>query len=152
MLAQSSTVLALPPTEVVALLIAPEQHWRVALDGDGREQLARVGVRIGAVPVYKHIELSVGQVPHELRGERVMLPVHWETAGGPPIFPRLDGTLHVEPEGPDSARLTLNATYDPPFGRLGELLDRALMARLAQATLNDFLDRLAGSILAESKA
>ena len=55
----------------------------------------------------------------------------------------------MQPEEAESTRLTLNARYDPPLGKLGELIDRALMHRLAQATIKDFVERLAGRVEAE---
>jgi hypothetical protein len=48
-----------------------------------------------------------------------------------------------------STRLTLNASYDPPLGKLGGMLDRSVMHRVAQATMNDFLARLAVRLEAE---
>ena len=78
-----------------------------------------------------------------------MLPVSWEAVGGPPHFPMMEGTIHVQPDQAGHTKLTLNARYDPPLGRLGELLDTAAMHRVAEATMRDFLERLAGKLGAE---
>lgn len=78
-----------------------------------------------------------------------MLPVSWEAVGGLPIFPSMEGTVHVEPSGPGSTKLTLNARYDPPLGKLGELVDRAVMHRVAQDTMTDFVERLGQALAAE---
>jgi hypothetical protein len=61
----------------------------------------------------------------------------------------MEGTLHADPYGPQSTRLTLNARYDPPMGALGKLIDRALMHRLAQSTMDDFVIRLAATLTDE---
>jgi len=58
----------------------------------------------------------------------------------------MEGTLHVKPKGDSLTRLSLNARYDPPLGKLGELIDRALMHRLAQITMQDFTERLARAL------
>ena len=149
MFAQHSVTLAHPSNEVAAVVAAPSHPWSVGLDGDGRELLAKVGVRIGRLPIYKHVQLTLGELPSVIPTDRVMLPVSWEAIGGPPLFPRMEGTLHVQPEEAESTKLTLNAQYDPPLGKLGELIDRALMHRLAQATIKDFVERLAGRLEAE---
>lgn len=149
MLTQGTATLAFPSQKVAAALASPEHTWSVGLDGDGRELMAKVGVTLAGIPVYRHVRLHVGAAPGNLRDGRIMLPVSWETAGGPPIFPKLAGTLHVEPAGPDETRITLNATYDPPLGRLGALIDRSLLHRLARMTMVDFVERLARTVADE---
>ena len=39
----------------------------------------------------------------------------------------------------------MSARYVPPFGAVGRALDRALLSRVAEATVKDFLDRVAGT-------
>lgn len=146
MLAQGSATLPFPSHQVAAALAAPGQPWSVSLDGDGRRLMAKVGVKVAGIPVYKHVQLTVGAMPYGTGWDRIMLPVTWQTSGGPPIFPKMAGTLHVEPGGPGVTRLTLNATYDPPLGSLGALLDRTLMHRLANLTMVDFVERLAAAL------
>lgn len=143
MLTQGTATLAFPSEKVAAALASPKRTWSVGLDGDGRELMAKVGITLAGIPVYKHVRLEVGTAPQNLRDGRIMLPVSWETVGGPPIFPKMAGTLHVEPAGPAETRITLNATYDPPLGRLGALIDRGVMHRLARMTVVDFVERLA---------
>jgi hypothetical protein len=152
MFAQHSVTLAHPSDKVAAVVAAPSHPWSVGLDGGGRELLAKVGVQVGRLPIYKHVQLTLGELPSAIPTDRVMLPVSWEAVGGPPLFPALEGTLHVQPAEAGSTRLTLNARYDPPLGKLGELIDHALMHRLAQATIKDFVERLAGRLEAELSA
>src|SRR6266571_4878572 len=134
MFARAAVTLDYPADKVAQLLAAPSHLWSVALDGDGSELLAKVGVTIGRMSIYKRVQLKVGASSATLRPDRVMLPVSWTAIGGPPIFPKMEGTLHVEPERSGATRLTLNASYDPPFGQLGDLIDRALRHRVAQIT------------------
>ena len=149
MLAQASTTMPYPSSTVAAALADPAHPWAVSLDTDGRAQLARIGVNIGRVSIYKQVRLEVGASTATLRSESVMLPVSWVALGGPPVFPKMEGTLHVEPDGAGGCKLTLNARYDPPMGKLGVLIDRALMHRIAQATMGDFVERLAGAVASE---
>lgn len=115
MLAQGSATVPYVSSRVVTALAEPNHPWVVLLDGNGREHLAKVGVSIGGLRIYKHVRLQVGASTATLRRDSVMLPVTWQAVGGPPIFPKMEGTLHVEPGGPETTKLTLNARYDPPL-------------------------------------
>lgn len=149
MLAQATTLIPYRPFDVASALTDTSRRWSVSLDGDGEKLLARVGVSVGGVPIYKHVRLDVGRVRVTSLHESVMLPVTWTAEGGPPLFPKMEGTLHIDPYGSESTRLTLNARYDPPMGALGNLLDRALMHRVAQSTMDDFIGRLSATVTAE---
>jgi hypothetical protein len=75
--------------------------------------------------------------------------LRWEAtgpAGG--LFPVLDADLQLRPEGLEKARLTLNGCYRPPLGRVGSGLDRAVLHRVAAATIRALLRGIA-DILAE---
>jgi len=146
MLAQATATIPFDSTLVSAALIDPRHPWSVEADGDGRALLQRAGFKVGPLPVYKRVRLRVGWLPGIEATARLMVPVTWEAIGGPPIFPAMQGTLHVGPEGPSATRLTLNASYDPPLGRLGEGMDRVVMHRLAQITMSDFVTRLAAAL------
>ena len=148
-LAQGTTLVPYSSMAVTRILSDPRHHWTISLDGDGRAQLAKVGVRLGNVPIYKHVRLQVGNSYVAAHRESIMLAVSWTAVGGPPLFPSMEGTLHADPYGPKSTRLTLNARYDAPMGALGSLIDRALMHRLAQSTMDDFVLRLAAALTDE---
>ncbi len=55
----------------------------------------------------------------------------------------LDGELEVAPLGPNLTQVGLSASYKPPRGLLGASLDRALLHRVAEATVRDFVKRVA---------
>ena len=144
MFAEASVTLAFPLDRVERELTDPGQQWAASLDGvGGADLLAAVGVRLGAIPVYKHVRLTLGSPIVHIRPGRTVLPISWQAAGGPPLFPRMDGSLEVESVDASATRLTLKASYDPPLGRLGELVDRTLLNRLAAGTMKDFVVRVA---------
>lgn len=149
MLAQGTTLIPYSSMAVTRILTDTRHHWTVLLDGGGQAELAKVGVKLAGVPIYKRVRLQVGNSCVALRGDSVMLAVSWTAVGGPPLFPFMEGTLHADPHGSQSTRLTLNARYDPPMGALGTLIDRALLHRLAQSTMDDFVLRLAASLTEE---
>jgi hypothetical protein len=121
--------------------------WTAGLDGTGgAELLARVGVKVAGVPVYKHVKLELAQPPLRIGSNRMLMSVSWHTSGGPPLFPVLEGHIEVEGARAEQTTLSLKANYAPPLGGLGRLVDRTLLRGLAQATVKDFVERLAEAL------
>jgi hypothetical protein len=79
---------------------------------------------------------------------RTILPLRWRAAGGQGRFPALDADLEVAPLGASATQLSISARYVPPMGAVGRAMDRALLHRVAEATVKDFLDRVADALLA----
>jgi len=46
----------------------------------------------------------------------------------------------------------MSARYVPPLGVVGRAIDRALLSRVAEGTLKDFLDSVADAIMSERAA
>ena len=73
------------------------------------------------------------------------LALRWEAIGpGGGLFPVLDADLTLAPAGAGTM-LTLAGAYRPPLGPLGQALDRAILHRVAAATIRNFLARGGGS-------
>lgn len=73
--------------------------------------------------------------------------LRWEATGrAGALFPVLDADLLLRPEGPDKARVTLKGCYRPPLGRVGSGLDRAVLHRVAAATIRALLRRIADTL------
>jgi hypothetical protein len=58
----------------------------------------------------------------------------------------MDGDIELGPLGPGRTQLALSARYRPPLGTLGRAVDRVLLHRVAEATVKDFLDRVADAL------
>jgi hypothetical protein len=134
---------------------ARERLARMVADGGRRvsraayngalTHLIRVGP-FGETPaVSKQVQVRlIGPVR---RDGTVTVWLRWEAtgpAGG--LFPVLDADLQLKPESLDKTRLTLNGCYRPPLGRLGAGLDRALLHRLAAATIRALLRGIADTL------
>lgn len=81
------------------------------------------------------------------RGDTMSVGLRWEaagTAGG--LFPVLDATITICPEGEQTARLALAGCYRPPLGRLGAALDTVILHRVATATARSLLHSVADAI------
>jgi hypothetical protein len=78
--------------------------------------------------------------------------LRWEATGpAGELFPVLDADLTLNASDQDRSRLVLLGSYRPPLGRAGAAMDRAIMNRVATATLRSLLDNVAG-LLTESTA
>ena len=75
-----------------------------------------------------------------------MIPITWRSVGIDGLFPVVEADLQVAPMGPELTQLSINARYTPPLGPIGTIVDRALMHRLAEAVIRDFLHRVAKRI------
>ncbi len=147
MLAEHVVLLPFSFGAIARVLSDPQHPWTAGLDGaGGAELLARVGVKVAGVPVYKNVKLELGQPPVRIGSNRMLMRVSWHTLGGPPLFPSLEGHLELEGASPQQTTLGLKANYAPPLGGLGRLVDRTLLRGLAQATMKDFLERLAQAL------
>jgi len=125
-----------------------DEGWFAALataaEEDGEALYLRIGPTWASGRAARKVKVTLG-VPHE-RGEALVVPLAWRSSELPGLFPVLDGDLDLAPVDPDSCRLTLSASYVPPFGELGRQLDRALLHRVARSTARSFLARVAASL------
>ena len=115
-----------------------------AAEEDGETLRLQIGPTWAGGRVTREVEVDLG--PMRERGEGFVVPLTWKATGLANFFPVLQGDLELAPLGSDHCRVTLSASYLPPFGDLGRTLDRALLHRVAQSTLRSFLARVAASL------
>jgi hypothetical protein len=76
-----------------------------------------------------------------------VLTLRWQATGpGGALFPVLDADIRLVPAGDQAVMLRLDGAYRPPLGIAGSGLDRAILHRVAAATVRDFLGRIAEAI------
>ena len=68
------------------------------------------------------------------------LVIQWEA--GTRFLPDFHGTLRLRIASVDETKLTLDGTYQPPFGPFGLVFDLPIGRRIARATMRDLLARL----------
>jgi uncharacterized membrane protein len=113
--------------------------------GDGVSGLAKVGPPGVWQDFSKLVMIHVGELT--VADDSARLPLRWEATGpGSGLFPALDADITVRSDGDDATMLTLTGVYRPPLGKLGVLLDHAILSRVAAATIRDFVGRLAQAI------
>lgn len=108
---------------------------------EGEELRDKMSVRLDNPSVAKTVQLLSG-IP--IRGDQqTTIPFAWEATGTPGLFPKLDADLVVSAVGPDLSQIAMRGTYAPPLGPLGRALDRAVLHRVAEASVKSFVDRVA---------
>jgi hypothetical protein len=114
--------------------------------GEGITVLARVGP-LGSVPgISRLVEIRFRDLVQ--RDDRAGLALRWEAAGpGGGVFPVLDADITLTRAGEHASLLALTGTYRPPLGTMGAGLDRAILHRVATATIRAFLSRIADKIV-----
>jgi len=73
----------------------------------------------------------------------LVIPFVWEASGPGGIFPRFEGDLRLAALDPERSEFRLSGRYRPTLGKAGQVLNDALLTRLAQATMRSFLRRIA---------
>lgn len=128
------------------LLEAPERWLPASVTSPlgERRYMVRVGFRAAAAGFSKQVELTIGEP--ETPGDWLVMPVAWRATGPRQLFPELEGKLTVQPLGPHSSILWIGATYQPPLGAIGREMDEVALHNLATATIEDFVERVAGRL------
>lgn len=143
--------LDLPADRAEAVLANGSVSWLPGLveaaNRHGDALMAEVGFGED-VRIARRVAVSLGE-PIRMPTKTV-LPLHWEAAEGPGLFPSLDADLEIAPMGAGATQLAVSARYVPPLGRLGRVIDRALLHRVAEATIKDFLDGVRDAVLREA--
>ena len=137
--------LAVPFEDVERALLDEPATWvpGIALDAEagGRRLLAEVGFDVDASRrLDKEVEIEIGE-PYVIPS-KTMLPIAWRATAAERIFPQLEADIEIAALGAGRTQLSISARYRPPLGPLGRALDKAMLHRVAEATVKDFLDRV----------
>ena len=87
-------------------------------------------------PLRKAAVIDLG--PARQVGDLVLVEIAWRSASFAPLFPVFAGQLFVSAND-----IVLDGRYAPPVGRLGLLLDQALLHLVARRTAGALVARLA---------
>lgn len=142
--------LSLPFEEVEEALLNRPQDWVPGLAEDAEERGNRLLVEVGFGPprrrIGKRVEIELGR-PF-LLASKTILPLTWHATGSEALFPSLEADLEVAQLSQNRTQLSVSARYRPPLGAVGRAIDKAMLHRVAEATIKDFLDRTGETIQA----
>jgi hypothetical protein len=105
------------------------------------------------VDVRRDVRITIGDMEVWPRGAR--LPLRWEDAGQPGMFPVLDAVLEFSPVrsgAHDMTQVALFGHYQPPLGLVGDLADDLAGRGVVVESIEEFLVGLAGRLEAEIPA
>jgi hypothetical protein len=98
----------------------------------------------------REVEIALGE-PYR-SGSATRVPLTWSATTAGRLFPRLEGDIEVAALGPNRSQLSIDARYRPPLAWVGRALDRALLHRVAEATIGEFVERIAERIVTQRAA
>jgi hypothetical protein len=152
MFARYYVELPVSPEAVEHALSDDPRRWLPVLATDANHRGDTLLAEIGfGERIRMKREVAVELSPPVRSSSKTVFPLRWEASGHPGLFPALDADLEVAPLGDSRTQLAMSARYVPPFGAVGRAIDRALLSRVAEATLKDFLDRVAEAILGSAR-
>ncbi len=102
---------------------------------------------VGAISALsKRVRVSI--LPPRVIPEGTRVPLRWVATGVTAhFFPVLDADLDLCSDGDEASLLLIKARYEPPLGAVGAQVDRVLLRRVADLTINELLRRLAAMLL-----
>jgi hypothetical protein len=115
-----------------------------AATASGETVLMRIGPALGDHVLGIPARVQLG--PRWTRNGCAAIAVRWEAALFDSLFPVLDGTLIIAPLGKHRCRVSIEASYRPPLEKIGALVDHAVLHRVAQSTVHEFLRQLAAAL------
>lgn len=133
---------------VAVLDAAPQRVVGSRRDGfwAGAEAHAVLGAQLlPGTLVTRPVRIGVGPLLEE--DDALVLPVWWEDAEHPHLFPTFDGGLELR-GGHHGTEVRLVGSYEPPLGTLGRFADGLAGHRFVVASLETFLDEIAARLAA----
>ncbi|MDP2322307.1 MAG: hypothetical protein Q8O42_23570 [Acidobacteriota bacterium] len=131
-----------------ALIADPGEIFRAATRTAAvraRSVAAELRLTIAGVDVAAEVIVSIGAITDEaglLGGPLTRIPVSWEAAKHPQLFPLMSAELTVYPLTATETQLDFLGHYDPPLGVVGGAMDALVGHRIAEASVH----RLIGDV------
>ncbi len=143
--------LAHPMPDLERSLLQAPWSWLpdLAEDADERGQrlLTEVGFPMDGHRIVKRVSIAMAEPVRS--SARTWIPISWQATGPSGLFPVLEGDLEIARIGAELTQLAFSVQYRPPLGLIGRTVDRALLSRVAEATIKDFVDRIAERLEAQ---
>jgi hypothetical protein len=139
-----------------ALLVDPVLTFRDATriaSARARSLAAELSATIAGIDVSAEIVCTVGKAIDDeaapYRTPRMRLPVSWEAARRPRLFPLMNAELSIYPLTATETQIDFLGRYEPPLGGVGAALDAIAGHRIAEACVHRFVRDVAHHLRAE---
>jgi hypothetical protein len=151
----------LPSLRVYDYVNQPFERVAAALSGDASgilqrattvagERAAELGAKlhahVGPVDITADVTIDVGPVdetPLPSGRPALRIPIKWHAIRTPRAFPVMQAELTVYPLTSTETQLELAGSYEPPLGAVGRALDGALLHKIAEASVLQFVQEIA---------
>jgi hypothetical protein len=133
------------PRVCEAMLAGPLHVFRHATAAAATDA-AKLHAKVGPFDIGAEVTIKIVRVDHDTSYNRpaMKLRLEWAATSHPGWFPEMKATLAIFPLSPTETELELEGSYEPPIGKLGAVIDLALMHRIAEASLTRFVQEVAG--------
>jgi len=127
------------------LLADPHLAFRRATAA-AANQTAKLQVRLAGVELGTEVAIEIIGVENDCAYHRpaTKISLEWRAARSPRLFPMMKAELLLFALSPTETQLELRGNYQPPMGKLGDALDAAAGRRVAEASVTQFLQQVAG--------
>jgi len=108
---------------------------------------AELHVNIAGLHVGTEVRITLGEITEDRGGSHstptTRIPVSWEAAQHPGLFPLMSAELSVYPLTTTETQLDFLGRYEPPLGVVGGAIDALVMHRIADACVHRFVTDVA---------
>lgn len=112
----------------------------------GTELHADLAVELfGGRQVAREVRIGIGRLLED--DDALALPLWWQAAEHPQLFPTFDGGLELRGDE-QGTELRLVGSYQPPLGAVGRFADGVVGHRVVMASLDSFLTAIADRLSA----
>jgi hypothetical protein len=120
--------------ELLKAIADREGPWRGFALHVGLGDLRLPDVGYVSVPIHLTVEKDPDQ--------KLAFDITFTSENLPAAFPGFRGKMSLESSGLGESTLVLQGTYEPPMQLFGRLFDAALMPRVAQRSLENFIEEI----------
>ncbi|HEX7837015.1 MAG TPA: hypothetical protein VF469_06100 [Kofleriaceae bacterium] len=113
---------------------------------------AELRVRFGAIEIAADVEITITAVaadrsPANQAATRIDLG--WKSRRSPGLFPAMTGSIWVYALSPRETQIEFLGSYDPPLGVLGDAIDAIALHRIAEVSVQRFVNDIASYLRVE---
>jgi hypothetical protein len=131
-----------PSGEVEAELLANGRTWLPSFADDARVYGARLISTLGIdnAPLPSRVEVKLGR-PRRARG-LTRIPIEISAEEGTRLYLALVGQLEIGAIGPSITQLGITTAYQPETRLIKAVGDRALLHRVAEASVRELMEQI----------
>ena len=107
---------------------------------------ATLHAHVGPIDIAADVSFEIGPLdatPLPSGRPALRIPITWHAIRTPRAFPVMQAELTIYPLTATETQLELAGTYVPPLGALGRAIDSALLHRIAEASVLQFVQEVA---------